>query len=132
MEGLAVAVKEADSLGIALIHRKAWKMHLGFHPPDPLGSPLGRLEPLCVVAGVAPRIWFYARSELRSMTYSRLVANLAHPTRSKAVAIGALATSVSARRGLSPLPRASRSVAVPAASRSSTYPCPLIWGTTPT
>ena len=83
---------------------------------------------------VGPRNVLYARSEVRSTLYSRLPANLAHPARAKAAAIGALSTSVSACRGFSfpSLLRASRSVAVPAASRSSMYPRPLISGTTPT
>ena len=51
---------------------------------------------------------------------------LAHPARSKAAAIGPYATSVSALKGFSlpSLLRTSGSVAVPVASRSSTYPCP--------
>lgn len=66
-----------------------------------------------------PQIAFYPRSEVRSTLYSRLRTNRAHPARSKAAAIGLLATSVSAGRGFSFPPRASRSVAVPAASSSS-------------
>jgi hypothetical protein len=39
------------------------------------------------------------RIQSRPTPYSRLVANLAHPARSKATAIGLLAASVSVRRG---------------------------------
>ena len=59
----------------------------------------------------------YPRVEARSTTYSRFSANLVHPARLNAAAMGALATLVSARRGFSvpPTARASRRVAVPAA-----------------